>query len=599
MSRQHWAKAIWIATALWFFVVVGSLHYGWLNRFSFDTSHTELQTQGVDFFPVERAWLNLTDGRSEFDTFHSHYGPRATWLIYHPALALVLGPLLMAFTPWTAYAVWTVIALLLMAASAALIVRTGKDPLRRALVALLLLGAFPTYLMLYVGNVQALLTFAVVLVLASIIEMQQQGSTRRNQAMLLAGLLISLFSKPVVLAMLPLLFILSETRRTALKATGIYLAVSLIFLVVPGLNPESLTWAQRFDLATHPAVIAQTMNVFTNGFVVTQPMKDNSIHWLAMLGLTDYRFLHIDVYSLPALLDGWLHTHTPDALYRIPGILILELTLLVALIRDKRDQLEAALTTLMAISLAAFLSYGLVWEYHFTAILPVAAFFLMRQHPGRMEQAILAMATLTWLPSLYIFISNRDLSLLSVQTLLHAERVLPLLAVFCLLMYRATKIALTSPGGLGGSLQPNETPGAPGPDFRTRARNLPRPERNSSPPRTSLLFLQRPGQIVLRQLKPGIQHQRLPKVRLGLRIPRLHHHRDPDIVLRRRVLRVHLQALLPRRNCLIELPKVQAIQSLRQIEIRLPISLRHLRFGVQGRHHLGLLRLRPVQIVLD
>jgi len=464
MRRDRWAKAVWIVTALWVLVIVGSLHYGWLDRFFFDTSHA--QVKGIDFFPVERAWLNLTDGRSEFDTFNSAYGPRATWLIYHPALALVLGPLLMAFTPWTAYGIWSGIALLLMGFAAWLIMRTGQDPLRRALVALLMLGAFPTFLMLYVGNVQAVLVVAVVLVLTAIISIQQQGSNRRNQAMLLAGLLISLFSKPVVLAMLPLLFVLPETRRTALKATGIYVAVSLIFLVVPGLNPEPLTWAQRWLFAMHPAIVTQTMNVFTNGFVVTPPMKDNSIHWLAMLGLDDYRFLHIDVYSLPVLLDGWLRTHTSDALYRVPGILILELTLLVALIRDKRDQLEAALMSLMAASLLAFLSYGLVWEYHFTAVMPIAGIFLMRHAAGRpmgrFERAIVAMAVLLWLPGLYFLVQDKDLSQLSLQTMLHAERVLPVVVIFGLLVYRATRIALTSNGGLRfvapAEAQPNSEP---------------------------------------------------------------------------------------------------------------------------------------------
>jgi len=446
MTRERWAKAVWIATALWVCVMVGSLRYGWLDRFFFDTS--QAQVQGIDFFPVERGWLNLVDGRSEFDTFHSTYGPHATWLLYHPALAVVVGPLLMAFSPWTAYGAWTGIALVMMAVAAWLVMRTGTDPLRRALVALLMMGSFPTFLMLHVGNVQALLVLAVVLVLAAFISIQQEGSTRRNQAMLLAGLLMSLLSKPVVLVMLPLLVLLPETRRTALKALGIYIVVSLLFLVVPGLNPEAISWTQRGELATHPAIVTQTMNVYTNGFVVTPPMKDNSIHWLAMLGLADYRFLHIDVYSLPVLMDGWLRVHTPDALYRIPGVLLLGLTVLVGFMREKRDRLEAALMTLMAASLLAFLSYGLVWEYHFTAVMPLAGIFLMRGAMGRFERAVVAMGVVVWLPSLYVLMAGKDLSLLSVQTMLHAERVVPVVVIFCLLVYRAARIALVSKGGL-------------------------------------------------------------------------------------------------------------------------------------------------------
>lgn len=440
------ARVVWIATALWVCVMVGSLRYGWLDRFFFDTSQANVQ--GIDFFPVERAWLNLVAGRSEFDTFHSSYGPHATWLIYHPALAVVVGPLLMAFPPWTAYGVWTGIALAMMGVAAWLVMRTGRDPLRRAVVALLMMGSFPALLMLHVGNVQALLVLGVVLVLAAVISIQKQGITRRNQAMLMAGLLVSLLSKPVVLAMLPLLVVLPETRRTALKALGIYAAVSLVFLVVPGLNPQAMTWAQRWELATHPAIVTQTMNVYTNGFVVTAPMKDNSIHWLAMLGLADYRFLHIDVYSLPVLLDGWLRVRTPDALYRVPGILVLGLTVLVGLLRDKRDRLEAALMALMAASLLAFLSYGMVWEYHFTAVMPLAGIFLMRGGMGRFERAVVAMGVVLWLPGLYFLVRDEDLSQLSLQTMLHGERVVPVVVIFCLLVYRATRIALASKGGL-------------------------------------------------------------------------------------------------------------------------------------------------------
>ena len=444
MTRERAAKIVWLITALWLLVLLLSLKFGWLGGFFFDSRHAHVQ--GIDFFPVERAFLNVVAGRSEFDTFAIPYGPYATWFLYHPALALVIGPLLAAFAPWTAYAIWTATAVVLMGVSAWIIMRRSDDPLRRSFAGLLLLGGFPVYIMLYVGNIQALLVLSIALVLASVDAMRDEGATRRNRGLLLTGLLISLFSKPAVLAMVPLLLMLKQTRRTTLKALGIYAIVSFVFLIVPGLNPAPTTWAERIQLATHPEVVRQTMNVYTNGFVVTPAMKDNSVHWLAMIGLSDFRMQHVDVYSLPAFLDGLLRTRTSDALYRIPAIVILEMSLLVWFVRSRPQRLDAALMVMMAASLLVFLSYGLVWEYHYTGVLPIAALLLMRKKPSPIEWTIIALGIVVWLPSLYFVVSTQNLSQLWVETVIRLNRVLPVLAIFCLLLVRAWNLALQ--GGL-------------------------------------------------------------------------------------------------------------------------------------------------------
>jgi hypothetical protein len=445
-QRQRLARTLWIVTALWAVFILLSLHFGWLNAFFFDASRAHVQ--GIDFFPVERGWLNLFAGRSEFDTFHSGYGPYATWLVYHPALVVFVGPFLMAFKPWTAYAIWSVISMGIMGLSAYFIMQRGTGSVRRALVALLFLG-FPTVLMLHVGNVQAVLVLSCALLFAALDSMESNGVTRGNERMLLAGLLISLFSKPIVFAMFPLFLLLKETRRSALRSLGIYVVVSLIFLTMPALNPVAMSWDQRWFLAMHPDVVSQTMNPFTNGFLVTAPMQDNAIHWLAMAGLSDFRLLHIDVYSLPALLDGWLGERTPDAFYKVPSILVLELSVLIVFLRDRKALLEAALYTVMAASLLLFVSYGLVWEYHFTAVFPITGLLIMRGLRSKLDPAIVGLSVLVWLPSLYFVLSHRDLASMSVQTALRVERVGPVVLIFGLLLIHATLVALRSPKGLG------------------------------------------------------------------------------------------------------------------------------------------------------
>ncbi len=63
IQRRNMAKIVWIVTAVWAVTILLSLHYGWLDAFFFDTSRSHVQ--GIDFFPVERGWLNLVAGRSE------------------------------------------------------------------------------------------------------------------------------------------------------------------------------------------------------------------------------------------------------------------------------------------------------------------------------------------------------------------------------------------------------------------------------------------------------------------------------------------------------------------------------------------------------
>jgi hypothetical protein len=240
-----------------------------------------------------------------------------------------------------------------------------------------------------------------------------------------------------------------------------------------------MTWTERWFYFLHPDLVQQTMNLFTNGFNVTQPMQDNAMHWLNMRGLASFRMEHIDVYSLPALLDGWLGRHTPNSLLQVPILFVLEVTVLVALVRDRAARMEAALMTLMAASLLLLLSYGLVWEYHFTLVLPVAALLLLRKHPGPIERAIIALSVLLWLPSLYVLLRGQDIGSLRVQLLIHAGRVLPTLLIFTLLLVRAVMLSLQSPRGLrllsvAASTASVEPYSAPTPDYSSSVASLDR-----------------------------------------------------------------------------------------------------------------------------
>lgn len=420
-------------TALWVFGELLSLRLGLLNLFFFDTAHTDVQ--GIDFYSLPKAWLNLAAGRSLYGTFDPPaYGPHFTWYLSHPLLAVVLGGPLSRLSPLDSYGVFTLLSLGAMALSAWLLTRETRDPLRRGLIWLLLLGGFPVYLMLWVGNVQALTVLGLTLLFVGMLRFVNYRAHARW--FIRAGLLLSLFTKPVVFLMLPLLLLMKETRRPAIDALSFYLPISLLFQVVPPLNPERISLGRVFWLFHEPGFVRRTMNIYANGLRLTPDMRDNSIHWFNLIAQSGYRLQHIDVYSLPVFLDGLFHARTPGWLYALPTLLILVLSFAVARIRELNARREAATLLLLAASLDFFIAYPTVWEYQYTAVLPVAAVLLLLGRTpalGRFWLPCLALAACAWLPSLY-FLSGTESPGAAVLALARLDRVLPVVALFLLLI---------------------------------------------------------------------------------------------------------------------------------------------------------------------
>jgi len=438
----------WLARILPWLTLIGvliellSLRLGLLNRFFYDAMHADVQA--IDYYSLPKAFLNLLAGRSAYDTFGPpQYGAHATWYLSHPALAVWLGSWLSFFPPDTSYGIYTVISLALMAACAWIIARESQDPLHRRLIWFLIMTAFPTYWMLFVGNVQALLVLALGMLFAGVFRLTYKGDGER---LVLAGLLLSLLTKPAVLLMLPLLLLLRETRRPAWRALAIYATVSLAFELVPALNPEAIGLRQVAWLALHPAVVASTMNVYTNNFQLNPWMKDNSIHWFNLIAQSGTRLMHVDVFSLPVFVDTLAGARLPAWLYEVPLVAVLILQLLVARIAPIRLRLEAALLLLMATSLVFFLGYPTVWEYQYTGVLPVAAMLLLvrerKAYYARWAAPLAAIAATCWLPSLYFLVEGRELTPL-ILTVIRLDRVIPIAVLFAAMIYLATNGSTT------------------------------------------------------------------------------------------------------------------------------------------------------------
>jgi hypothetical protein len=148
--------------------------------------------------------------------------------------------------------------------------------------------------------------------------------------------------------------------------------------------------------------------------------------------------MDVDVYSLPVFLDGWMHgVRTPSDWYRVPAILVLEMSLLVLTLKRREERMEAALMVLMAASLMFFLSFGIVWEYSYTTVFPIAGILLMRPRMTKEAWAICGLTALVWGPSLFFLANAPGRSLDSLMIWMRADRVLPVAVIFCILLGRA------------------------------------------------------------------------------------------------------------------------------------------------------------------
>ncbi len=441
LRHSSLVRALPWLTAAWVTLQLLSLRLGLLNAFFFDTAHADVQ--GIDFYSLPKAWLNLAAGRSLYGTFDAPtYGPHFTWYLAHPVLAVLLGGPLSRLAPADSYGVFTLLSLTVMAACAWWLARESDDPLTRRLIWLLLVGSFPGYLMLWVGNVQAFTVLGLTLLFLGMLRTSRWQPHARW--FLRAGLLISLFSKPVVLLSLPLLLLMKETRRAAFDAVAVYVPVSLLFQVIPGLNPERISLGRVFWLSWHPGYVRGHMNIYANGLRLTPDMRDNSVHWFNLIAQSGFRLGHVDVYSLPVFLDGCLGVRTPGWLYLLPTALVLGLSLVVGRMRDTLMRRETAVLLLLAASLDFFLVYPTVWEYQYTAILPVAAVLLLLRGSrllGRLWAPCLGLAACAWLPSLY-FLSGSYAPSPAVLALARLDRVVPVTALFALLVWCVGKAAL-------------------------------------------------------------------------------------------------------------------------------------------------------------
>ena len=186
--------------------------------------------------------------------------------------------------------------------------------------------------------------------------------------------------------------------------------------------------------------IKDKMNIYKNQFVLNEYMKDNSIHWLNIIAQSEYKFMHIDVFSLPVFIDT-IKVLSPG-IYKIPIYICLLLSICVIFIEDKILRLESTLLLIMAISLSFFLSYNTVWEYQFTSVLPIIALLPILKERGvfykKYISLLIAAGVFLYLPSLYFLFRGGNFDNTAL-TFIRLDRIIPVLILFLIMIFQVIR----------------------------------------------------------------------------------------------------------------------------------------------------------------
>ena len=385
--------------------------------------------QGIDFYCVPKAFINLWHGKSAFDTWLPPlYGPHATWFVLHPAVAVVVGGSLAWLPPYGAYGVFAALSLGLLILSATLVAAHATTAWQRMLIYGALITSPITYWFLFVGNVHGLVVLASALLFVGFHEMRANA---RRPALGMAptikigcGLLLSLLTKPLLVLIAPALLIVPRTRRVTLWALAAYAAVSAAFMWVPWLNPQGVGTARLIELAVSPSWVKAHLNIYLNHFVLVPEMRDNAMHWLHMVAQSGNQWDHAQIFSLPVMLNGIVG--------RLPSLqwfALLPVGLSLLLVRRNPDAQARGLIWLLVLALAThFLAYAIAWEYQYIQLQLVAAVFLCFAGQGWRRTITLAALALLYLPTPYCLWATDALNATSLL-LMRATRVVPALVV--------------------------------------------------------------------------------------------------------------------------------------------------------------------------
>ena len=269
---------------------------------------------------------------------------------------MAIGPWTAPLPPWVAFYVFVGVSLTLLLVSGRLLASNFQDPLDRAFCYFAMLVGLPVFVLLWNAQAHVLIVFAVVLILAGLMRCQQDpASARRYLRWIQLGLLIALLSKPIVLLMLPALIALPETRRKVLLPVAVYAAVSLLFLLVPRLNPGSYNGVHWL-------------------FMISGSLEVKPLGSFAFFGRDDFTG-EASIYSLPMLLYR-TYGAAVLPLAKLPLVPVAVMSVAPFLLSNRRRRICAATVAVALCVLSFFFCYCIVWEYNYVTLMPILPLLL-------------------------------------------------------------------------------------------------------------------------------------------------------------------------------------------------------------------------------
>jgi len=437
-------------------VIILSLAFGWLNVFFGGTITTA--GQGFGYFSAPKSYLNLLAHLSPYNTwaYVENFDPHTSYALYlaHPAFSVFVASWFSFFAPWTSYWLFALFSIGVLAYCGYAIAGTTLDPLKKRLSYFLMICTFPAYWILFTGNIHAVFVLGITLIFVGVFYHTYGNDIRKANATLLAGLLITLLTKPVALLMLPVLLLTRETRSAAIKGFAIYVVVSALFIVIPVLNPEGIGLSRLAHIAFDFDFVRQNMNIFQNNLVVNEYMKDNSFHWLNLIAQSDFRYMGNNIFSFPVFLDTIAGSRLPSFIYQFPIFIGVGLSGVIPFMSGRKKRLETCLLLLFAISILYFIGYNTVWEYQFTSLFPVVALLPVLSEKGvfykRYVPLMFWLGAIVAFPSLFILAHLGHLSEGAVSTISRLDRIVP---VYLLFWTMITPIILIAKDLMGNSKQ--------------------------------------------------------------------------------------------------------------------------------------------------
>jgi Tetratricopeptide repeat len=182
----------------------------------------------------------------------------------------------------------------------------------------------------------------------------------------------------------------------------------------------------------------------------------NGFHWLNMLNASTSRtplfyvgyareldLVHepncSEIYCLPLFVERLLDAPIPNALLRLPLVLIVAVSSLPLFLTERSQRLHALLATIMLCLLSHFLCYWVVWEYQYATLmplLPVLWWMTQREERAGPRWALriaFVVLLVNFLPTFYWLDPQRFLRFVTANNLV---RVVPVIIAFvCLLFY--------------------------------------------------------------------------------------------------------------------------------------------------------------------